>query len=99
MCDDAPDGEIVVGGDTYGRVLGIVCDEPCATVVGVGTELFDSKLAVDESRDEIAVSGFERAVDDDDVAVEDTCVLHAVACDACVESAFGVSYDFAGEVY
>ena len=96
--DDAPDGEIVVGGNADRRVLGVVGDEPRATVGGVASKLLDSKLAVDESRHEIAVARFERTVDNNDVAIEDTRVLHAVACNTGVERAFGVSHHLSGEV-
>ena len=61
--------------------------------------LFEAMGLSELGRESVAVVGFERLVDNNDVAIEQPCVVHAVAGDAGVEGGLGVRGEFAGDVY
>ena len=86
----APHGEIILCGNADGLESGIVRYEPAAFVVVVAAELLDGELTVHSGNNDVAVVGFERLVDNNDVAIEQPCVVHAVARDAGVEGSLGV---------
>lgn len=96
--DNAPNGEIVVGGNLYLWESGIVRYEPCTCARGVELELFDRVFAVDIRHDEVAILRLKAAVDDDKVAVENACVTHRIAVDMGIESGLGIGREAAGEV-
>ena len=83
--NDTPHGEVVLCGNADGLESGIVRYEPAAFVVVVAAELLDGELTIHGGDDDVAIVGFERLVDDNDVAIEQPCVVHAVAGDAGVE--------------
>ena len=64
----APHGEVVLCGNADGLESGIVRYEPAAFVVVVAAELLDGELTVHGGDDDVAIVGFERLVDDNDVA-------------------------------
>ena len=73
--------------------------EPAAFVVVVAAELLDGELTVHGGDDDVAVVGLERLVNNNDVAIEHPCVVHAVARHTGVEGGVGVRGEFAGDVY
>ena len=95
----APNGEVVLCGNADGLESGIVRYEPAAFVVLVAAEFLDGELPIDGGNDDVAIVGLERLVDNNDVAIEQPCVVHAVAGDAGIECGLGVRGEFADKVY
>ena len=98
MGDDTPNAELVVCGYSEFLKILVVWYEPRTLVFGVELILFDGKFAVYAGSYIVAVLCLQRTVDDYDVAIVYACFYHAVARDAGVEGAFGVSHHLAGEV-
>ena len=98
MGNNAPDDKGVILGHADGTEIGIVRHEPRAAVGAVGTELLDGELAVDVRRHIIAVRRLQAAVDNHQIAVEDTRIAHAVALDARVERRIGMTSQLTGDI-
>ena len=62
-------------------------------------EIFDRKLSIHESHDDVAVLGVDRSVDDSDVAVAYSRLYHRVAIYPSVESGFRMSDKVTVEIY
>lgn len=94
----SPDEELIVGRYAYGLVVLVVWNEPTRLAVWVATKLFDGEFAIDEGNNVTAVVRLDGFVNDCQVAIEDACVLHAVAFHAGEECCFGTTNQHAIQV-
>ncbi len=54
-------------------------------------EILNGKLLIDIPNHDIAVAGFETAIDDSDITIEDTGFNHRIAFNFSIESRFGIA--------
>ena len=97
--DDSPDFEVVVFGNLENGEVGIGgLQFVVAVVLMLEVEVFHGEVAVEKTDDDGAVVGFDGAVDDDAVAVEDAGILHRHTFHLAIEGGFGMAYVVAVEV-
>lgn len=78
-CDDAEDFPVSIFRDFEWRVGGVFRQEPGSGGEG---ESFDGELAPERGDNDVALVGFQRAVNDEYVSFEDACPCHGVSSGA-----------------
>jgi len=94
----APDLEIGFGGHFNRLKIRIVGNEPGTLIGIVHLELLERVFAVNEGDDEIAVFGFQTAIHDHNIAIQNPCIPHGIAFDVGIERRFGMGRHLAGKI-
>ena len=68
-------------------------------MVGEDIHIFHSEFTIDDTNSHITIVYCKRLVNYKDVAIEDICVNHRISGNARIESALGMRYQIAIEVY
>ena len=98
ISNDTPNGEVVVLIDSDRLEFGVMGNKPGAAIGVIDLKLLKGIFAVYEGNDKIPVLGFKAAIDDHDIAIEDTGIAHGVSFHMGVESGLGVRCHFPGEI-
>ena len=98
VCDDPPNDELVVSCDLDRLVIWVVRNEPSTLVLLVELVLLSGKLAVHACDNNAAVVRLKRTIYDHNIAIENARFLHAVSCDAGIESGFWMADNLPREV-
>lgn len=99
VCDHSPYEERIFLGDLDRAVGCVVRNEPCALSGRVEAELLDGELTVDTCYHKIAALCVASAIDNDNVTVDDPCVVHGVTLYAGIERGVGMRDKFVDDIY